>query len=154
MAPIDYNAVLADLEAKRGQMDAAIAVIRALIAGGTGADAAPPANGTPADNDGALPAPPAVVQGRPGKTIQTDIFFQLSTSDAIRKYLGMVTRPQAAHAIADALRAGGQVHAADEKTAYTNVANALRRSDDFIQTRTKEWGLAKWYGNKSKGDAE
>ena len=37
-APIDYNAVLADLLAKRGQIDAAIAVIRGFIKGsGSGA---------------------------------------------------------------------------------------------------------------------
>lgn len=35
-APIDYNAVLTDLLAKRGQIDAAIAVIRSLVGGTNG----------------------------------------------------------------------------------------------------------------------
>lgn len=59
-------------------------------------------------------------------------------------------------AIADALQAGGQVHASDAKTAYMNVNVALRRGKDkdFAQTRNGEWGLVEWYSGKSKGDAE
>ena len=50
---------------------------------------------------------------------------------------------------------GGQVHAVDEKTAYTNIYTALRRGKKFfVQTRSGEWGLVDRYGNKSKGDAD
>jgi DNA-directed RNA polymerase delta subunit len=67
----------------------------------------------------------------------------------------MARRPQTARVIADALRNGGQVHATDVKAAYVNVSTALRRSNDFVQTRNKEWALAEWYGNKSsKSDSE
>jgi hypothetical protein len=45
--PIDYSAVLADLEAKRGQIDAAIAVIRALVGSSVTGEGAPPKNGLP-----------------------------------------------------------------------------------------------------------
>lgn len=151
--PIDYNAVLADLEAKRGQIDAAIAVIRAML--GTGATDGAQANGAPSgDESRPAPTPVAAQIPRPAASLQTDTFFRLSTSDAVRKYLGMVKRPQTAKAIADALRNGGQVHAADEKTAYVNVATALRRNADFVKTRNKEWGLAEWYSGKAKTDAE
>lgn len=156
-APIDYTAVLADLEAKRGQIDAAIAVIRSLIGSTVTAEGVSlPISGQSGDDAAvASPAPP---QPRPRSaataTLETDTFFRLNTSDSIRKFLGIVKRPQSAKAIADALRAGGQVHATDEKTAYTNAYNALKRNDDFAQTRNKEWGLAEWYGNRSKESAE
>jgi hypothetical protein len=157
-APIDYNAVLSDLEAKRGQIDAAIAVIRSLIGGGS-TEGAPQSNGVPSGDDSTAPTgtvPGAPAQSRPVATGLSDpnIFFRLSTPAAIKKYLNMVKRPQTARVIADALHNGGQVHAADEKTAYVNVATALRRNEDFVQTRNKEWGLAEWYGNKPKGDGE
>jgi hypothetical protein len=149
-APIDYNAVLADLEAKRAQIDSAIAVIRALIGGGI--------TDTPsiAADDGASPGTIASTAFRPTPTltgIQSDTFFRLSTSQAIRKYLGMVKRPQTPKAIADALHSGGQVHAADPQRAYNNVFTALGRSpEDFVKTRNGEWGLAEWYSNKPKGE--
>ena len=152
-APIDYAAVLADLEAKRGQIDAAIAVIRSLIGNGGGVDMAPQGTGTSASGGIATPSRNAAPLSAPGE-IQTDAFFRLSTSASIKKYLGMMKRPQTAKVIADALRLGGQVHAADEKTAYVNVSTALRRTSDFVQTRNKEWGLAEWYGAQPKGDGE
>lgn len=153
-APIDYNAVLADLEAKRSQIEAAIQGIRALVALGitdmpAGATVAQEAS-TTGDN-GAGPAvrtPNASTV--PG--IASDAFFKLSTAAAIKKYLNMAKRPQTARLIADALHAGGQIHATDPQTAYMNVSSALRRNADFEQTRTKEWGLAEWYG--SKGESE
>lgn len=150
-ASIDYNAVLADLEAKRSQLDAAIEVIRALIGSGAtsgeaGAEAAVAENGT-ASGSG-----PARQGGQSGPTIDTDTFFGLNTPAAVRKYLSLMKRPQKPRAIADALQAGGQVHASDSKTAYMNVNVALNRGKDkeFAKTRNGEWGLAEWYGSKSK----
>jgi hypothetical protein len=153
-APIDYTAVLADLEAKRAQLDAAIQVIRALI--GSGA-ASGDAVGTEAlAENGTGPSPLRPATGHSAASIATDTFFRLSTAQAVRKYLGMVKRPQKTRAIADALQAGGQVHANDPKTAYMNVNVALRRGKDkdFVQTRNGEWGLAEWYSGKSKGEGE
>lgn len=156
-APIDYTAVLADLEAKRGQIDAAIAVIRTLV--GEGSAAQPQGNGGDEDNLASLASAAftgtAATPPRTAATVQSDSFFRLSTAAAVKKYLGMVKRPQTPRAIAEALRAGGQVHATDEKTAYINVYTALRRGKgDFAKTRTGEWGLVEWYGNRPKGDGE
>jgi hypothetical protein len=153
-APIDYNAVLSDLEAKRAQLDAAIQVIRALIGSGatTGGESGPaePINGENGTGG---------ASGRPapgGGSIATDAFFRLSTPAAVKKYLNMMRRPQKPRIIADALQAGGQVHATDSQTAYMNVHTALKRGKDkdFVQTRNGEWGLAEWYSGKSKGEGE
>jgi hypothetical protein len=154
-APIDYNAVLADLLAKRGQIDAAIEVIRAMVGtspvtdDGTGVEGAVPAVAPSAS------APPPKPATRPtSTTIENDTFFGLNTADAIRKYLTMMKRPQTARVIAEALSTGGQINSADMKIAYGNVYSALTRNKDFMKTRNKEWGLADWYGGKSKGDGE
>lgn len=152
-APIDYTAVLADLEAKRGQIDAAIAVIRTLV-GESGA--APQEDGNGDEGSQAKPSPATASVPPRNAAIQSDTFFRLSTSAAVKKFLGMVKRPQTPRMIADALRAGGQVHATDEKTAYTNVYTALKRGQDkdFVQTRTGEWGLVEWYSSKPKNETE
>jgi len=102
---------------------------------------------------GVIPA--AMAQPRSNAALQSDTFFRLTTSAAMRKYLAMMKRPQTSRAIAEALQAGGQVHAVDEKTSYTNVYTALRRRRDvFVQTRNGEWGLLEWYNNKPRADPE
>lgn len=151
---IDYQAVLADLEAKRDQIDAAIAGIRLMIGAVPDAtEAGSSESPAPKPEQGSKAAPRATANG---VAVQSDTFFQMSTSAAIRKFLAMAKRPQTPRAIADALHHGGQVHAVDAKTAYTNVYTALRRGQDgeFSQTRNGEWGLAEWYSNKPKGEGE
>ena len=150
-APIDYNAVLADLMAKRTQIDAAIEVIRSLIGSSAIADSG---NGDSTSLPTQRELPPS--QGTPssGVPIQSDTFFGLTTAAAVRKYLSLVKRPQTPTAIAEAIHRGGQVHAADLESAFKNVYTALSRSKDFVKTRNKEWGLAEWYANRPKGDAE
>jgi len=158
--PIDYSAVLADLEAKRGQLDAAIAVIRALISGGIATDEGTP---TASSNDSTgSDAPPARIRVNPAAvsntTVQNDTFFRLSTPEAIRKYLTMMKRPQKLPDIARALLEGGQVHAVDATTAYNNVYAAIKRMEktgEAVKIKTGDWGLAEWYGtNRPKGDGE
>lgn len=161
-APIDYNAVLADLEAKRGQIDAAIAVIRTLIgasATATGEGGSQALTDIPAGDGLVTITGPrgASATGVPSATgIPSDLFFRLSTAQAVKKFLSMMKRPQKPRAIADALKAGGQVNATDDKQAYGNVATALRRGTDkeFVQTRQGEWGLVEWYGSGGKANGE
>lgn len=156
-APIDYSAVLADLEAKRGQLDAAIAVIRALIgAGATNAEALPEQEGEQATPPARVPKSVVSAAHVAAADIKNDTFFGLSTAGAVRKFLTMAKRPQSPRVIANALLVGGQIHARDPKTAYTNVYSVLKRSKDkdFVQVRDGDWGLAEWYTNKPKNDAE
>lgn len=144
---IDYSAVLADLEARRATLDAAIAGIRAMLNGAT-----PELEDHPAE-EGASGATPPRARAATAAQLASDTFFGLSTHEAIRKFLGMAKRPQSAVAIARALTEGGQVNATDEKAAYVNVASSLRRRPGFVKTRNKEWGLAEWYQQK-KADTE
>ena len=150
-APIDYNAVLADLMAKRGQIDAAIEVIRSMIGSGV----APEIVARQGSDGAAGEDPSATVQSRVVVAEPSDpgnIYFGLSTAAAAKKFLATMKRPQSPRVIAAALRAGGQVSATDEKVAYQNTYTAMSRSKDFVKTRNKEWGLAEWYTNKQKGE--
>lgn len=154
-APIDYIAVLADLEAKRGQIDAAIEVIRTLIGSGATPESATQGLAISSDDDGNVSTVRRVAtpSAPPSGVIQNDTFFGLSTSAAVKKFLGMMKRPQFPRTIADALVTGGQLHAVDDKTAYANVSTALNRGKDTdfsLQKRTRLWGLAEWYPNQPK----
>jgi hypothetical protein len=155
--PIDYQAVLADLYARRAQLDAAITVIQAMLGTSTGTDDGAQANAMSPGSVLAPPAPPPARQDAPATTaVRSDTFFGLSTSGAIKKYLGMVKRPLSPRAIAQAVMEGGQIHAVDDKTAYTNVYSVLKRLKDkeFSQTRNGEWGLVEWYSNKARQEGE
>jgi hypothetical protein len=161
--PIDYQGVLADLEARKAQaiaqFDAAIASIRGILAG-TASDGVPvvvaeSSTGNGSSNGAVHPAPVAFVP-RPrtrgdGAQIESDTFFGLTTAQAIKKFLTMTKRPQTPKAMADALHDGGQLHARDAATSYRNAYTALMRlakAGQVVQTRKGDWGLAEWYSNK------
>lgn len=143
--PIDYTAVLADLETKRDQLTAAIAGIRAMMGS---VDASEGDDGDAASTDkpaeGAAPKAP---RGAASAVIQSDTFFGMSTAGAVRKYLTMTKKTQTPKAIANALREGGQIHATSDETAYRNVYSVLTRKEDvdFCKMTSGEWGLAEWY---------
>lgn len=157
-APIDYSAVLTDLRARRAQLDAAISVIETLLGGVSSGDES---SAQPGSSIASLLAPTAVPPSPASShatsaEVRNDMYFKLSTAGAVRKFLTINKRPASPRVIAQALQDGGQIHAVNEKVAYTNVYSVLKRlkDKDFVQTRTRDWGLAEWYTNKPKGDAD
>ncbi|MGH7724400.1 MAG: hypothetical protein ACREOU_03135 [Candidatus Eiseniibacteriota bacterium] len=123
---IDYRAVLADLEAKKSKIEAAIEVIRTMVEGG-GADGQPSLG------------PP----GAPDLALRSDSFFGMSIPDATEKFLRATKRPQSPPAIARALEQGGYTHSS------SNFPNTVRASINrlpgkFVQVG-REWGLVEWY---------
>ena len=119
--PIDYQAVLADLVARRDQLNAAIAAIE-QVAGVGG----------------------ATNTNKAAEEIRSDTFFGLSVPMATKKYLGMTGRqPKSPQEIVAALDAGGCVNAT-----YSNVYTALKRlrtAGEVHKLPNGEWGLAEWY---------
>src|SRR5207249_2601998 len=108
---IDYEVVLADLEAKRAALEAAVSALRlalnlgataAMNSGGAAATAAP------------KPIDPA--------TIRDDAFFGLSIGEAAKRYLEMVKRKQSVKEIADALERGGLPHTSSN---FTNTVGTM-----------------------------
>ncbi len=128
---IDYEAVLADLEARRADLEAAIIGIRRILG-----QTDEPGVSMKASNE-------------PGKPIELEIdaFIGMSVSDAAKKFLRMMGRkPQGTQTICDALVRGGFKSKA--KNFYSNVHTALSRDPDFVRVGRGKWGLAEWYPSK------
>ena len=124
--PINYAAVLADLQAKRVQLDSAIAAIRVLMEQtGVMAATAPP-----------LPRIVGLSQVPPGA------FVGLSISVAVRRLLEMMQRRMSVREIMRGLQAGGL-----KPSKYRNVYAILRQREsdkaDIIKV-DRQWGLAEW----------
>lgn len=137
-----YDIVLADLTARRDQLDAAIAAIQSAkgVASG-GALSSASSGGTP--------------------QIRSDEFFGMTVLDGAKKYLAMMKRPQGSQTITDALQQGGYLFSAGNPVA--TVASVLNRDDgkggDVVRTGKGMFGLAAWYPNRSRrkktnGDTE
>lgn len=138
-----YAAVLADLEARRAQIDATIATLKALQAGGIAATAGGAQVGTVIDNSG-------------DSEIAVDEFHKLTVGSAINKYLGMRGRKPATTAeIVEALTKGGQ--AGSEGNNFTvvvsNTLNRLQAADGSIsKVKRGLWGLKEWYDKKPSNE--
>jgi hypothetical protein len=138
--PLDIEAVVADLEAKKAAIDNAIQALRALY---------------PAGADGAALSAIAGVVARPVEPdkIPSDAFFGMrSIGDAARKYLSLVKRKQTTKQIVDALERGGFPH--QSKTFYSTVYTALQRlaeqdGGDMIRIGS-EWAIASWYPGQAR----
>lgn len=129
--PANYEAVLADLQEKRDQIDAAIAAIRLIM-------------GTP--NASAI-ATNGVQKVPPGEGIPHDAFLTLSTSDAAVKYLEMVRSAQTLSQIYQGLQAGGL------DVTYNAVQIALSRRADKVgdvANRNGKWVLTQWHPTYQK----
>jgi hypothetical protein len=127
---VDYRAVLADLEERRANLDAAIAGVRQLL--------------KLAPEEGATVAS-APQQKETEAAVRFDSFFGMTMPDAINKFLGMSKRPQPVGEITKALQEGGFPTTA--KNLITSVGSTLTRmklSGDVVSIQGK-WGLSSWY---------
>lgn len=131
---IDYEAVLADLKARRDQLNSAIAAIE-LISG-----------------SGAISSSVQVPGQSGAAKIEPDSFFGLTIVDAAKKYLGMMKRPQGTQGITDALKDGGYLFTSEQPV--QTVASVLARSDskggDIVRVGKGMWGLPEWYPNRPR----
>lgn len=121
-----YSVVLADLEAKKAELEAAIAAIKNVIATGGGAP----------------------IGGGPSKTGPSD-FLGMSIPDAAKLHLSRVRQKKSTQEIIDALTAGGL-----PPSKYTTVYNILTRRQkqvgDIVNLKG-DWALAEWYPNHRFG---
>ncbi len=139
--PMDWEAGLSDLRARRDRLNVAIGVIEQEVLGRTPSD--PESAQSPA-------VPNALPSRESGKTppIPSDAFFSLSVPDAARKYLSIVKRPAGAKEIEQAVREGGFQTVA--KNFYANLYTSLVRSEETFVKVGKKWGLVEWYPRRSK----
>ena len=124
--PINYAAVLADMEAKRAQLDSAIAAIKVLMEQ-TGVMAAT--------------APPVPRISSLSK-VPSNAFVGLSIADAVRRLLEMMQRRLTVKEILQGLQAGGL-----KPNKYRNVYAIMRDREAYkadIIKIDRQWGLAEW----------
>lgn len=131
-----YEVVLADLRAKRDEIDRTIETLSALS--GTARAAQPQVA------HGAIPPIPAPQDG-PGA------FLGMSISDAAKKALGAQRRPLGNIEIAKMLKDGG-LHMNSAEPANT-VGSVLSRRfqqiGDIVKVGRGMWGLKEWYPNQT-----
>jgi len=126
-APIDYEAVLADIDARIAKLQTTReGILELMAAAGT----------TPSGGSG-------------GGKIAHDAFLKMSIPDATKKYLSMARQKKGTQAIIDALEQGGL-----PRSAYSTVYAVLRRREkqigDIINMQG-DWALAEWFPNYKKG---
>jgi hypothetical protein len=124
---VNYNAVLADLENRKAQIESAIAAVKAIIAASGGSF-----DGT----NGGVISP---------DNIPTGAFLRLSIADATKKFLDMVKTKQSVPQITQALERGG-LPPAKTNTVYAVLRRRENDIGDIIRLGD-EWALAEWYPN-------
>jgi hypothetical protein len=129
---INYEAVLADLEARRAQLDSAIAAIRQIMGQLGGVGLVPPASGASV----------------PSGTLQHDAFIGMSIPEAAKKYLASVRRKLSTQDLMTALEAGG-LPPSKYGTVYAILRRREKQVGDIINMKG-DWGLTEWYPNHRK----
>lgn len=131
-----YEAVLADLQAKRDQIDQAIAALTTLRGGAVVMPA-----GMPLQNAGA----PSPIEETAG------MYLGMSITDATKKLLALRKRTMGNADIARELQAGGL--AMTSKDPVNTVGSVLTRRfnevGDVVKVGRGIWGLKEWYPGRS-----
>lgn len=140
-----YDAVLADLKAKRDQIDHAILVLEGLRGGVSLPGLVQPQTGPDADVDG------------PGA------FLGMTIPDAAKKLLNARKRALGNADIVAAFKAGGlEMRSVDPLNTIGSVlTRRFNTVGDIVRVGRGVWGLAEWYPNRNfrkkgapKGDNE
>lgn len=128
-----YDAVLADLKAKRDQINQAIAAIESIRAGG-------PAPG----RDSGIEKPSNGMNG-PGDLLG------LSMVEAAKKVLAARRQPLKSADILEAFRVGGLPLTSKEPLNVVGSVLTRRFNDvgDVVRVSRGTWGLKEWYPNRS-----
>jgi len=129
---VDYNVVLADLEAKRDALDDAIEGIRKMLA----------MSGLSVSTNGAPGATSFTLDDIP-----SNAFHGLNIGAAAVKLLDITQKPLSMQAIADALERGGFRHTSKNfvNTVSTAMYRMYQEVDPLVVKQGREWGLRAWY---------
>lgn len=130
--PINYEAVLADLEARKAQLESAIAAIKMIST----------QSGNIGPNGG----------GGGSTTVGQSDYLGMSIPEATKKYLTAARQKRSTQDVMKALESGGL-----PESKYATVYSILRRREkqvgDIINM-SGDWALAQWYPNHRKRSKE
>jgi hypothetical protein len=132
---VDYQAVLADLKARRTRLDDLIAGIEAVVGGS-------------AEAVGVGESVSVKLGVGPMPSIHPDTFFGLGIGEAAKKYLKMVRRAQHTAAIADALGKGGLKR--PDVNVLSSILVRAAKGREVTKVGKGMWGLAEWYPKPPK----
>lgn len=143
--PLDYAAILADLEAKRAALEATIASLRSAIslgALGQVGDLAPLGSG---QGQG-----PTLLLGMSGigvGEVPAGAFHGKSIPEAAKLYLEIVKRKQTSKEIGEALRKGGMESTSKnfQQMVHSVLDRARKANTGIVKLDRSHWGLAGWY---------
>lgn len=137
MEPVDYTAILADLEAKKAALEHTISSFRQAMAMG--------ALGQMATDGGIVPS--VSVPSITGGEVPAGAFHGRSIPEATQLYLEIVKKKQTGREIAEALQKGGME--STSKNFAEVVGNGLNRArrlgNSGLVKLGAHWGLASWY---------
>jgi hypothetical protein len=135
--PIDYSAIVADLEAKKAAIENTLASLRSAIALG--------ALGQPGD----APAIPGAMSASSifSGDIPDGAFHGKGIPEATKLYLEIVKKKQTASEIANALKKGGMESTSSDFLAVVKAGlNRARKLQSSPLVKIgKHWGLKPWY---------
>ena len=137
--PVDWAAVLAELEAKRVALDKAISSLRVVIASGVLFGSAEDAMPAMADSVGV---------GLHGGDVPIGAFLGKSIPEAAKLCLQIVKKKMTTREIAEALKKGGIETTA--KTSFPSIVHSIlmraaRSGTGIVKLDRSHWGLAEWY---------
>lgn len=124
---------MADLEARKAQLEVTIAQIRAIM-------------GQPGVTGG--PVPPGGGGGYNGATPAHDAFIGLSIPEAAKKHLGIVRKKLSTQDLMAALELGG-LPPSKYSTVYGVLSRRESKVGDIVNIKG-DWALAEWYPNYRK----
>jgi HB1, ASXL, restriction endonuclease HTH domain len=128
-----YAVVLADLRARRTQIDQAIQAIESIRGLGSGGGAPPPAAAHPQPQN------------------EAGAYLGMTIAEATRKLLASKKRAMGTSDILAALTAGGlALTSADPiNTVSAVLGRRFDKTGDIVRVERGTWGLREWYPNRS-----
>lgn len=134
--PINYEALIADIEAKIAHLQATLAGVKAVAAmNGLGINPAP----TTPSGGGGIPQ-----GGKPAP----DAFLGKSIPEAAKMYLTSQRRKLSTQELMEAMEAGG-LPGSKYQTVYAILARRENKVGDIVNIKG-DWALSEWYPNYVK----
>ena len=156
--PTASHASLTALTAKRDELSKAIEAIEALLSVAHGTDFIESAIDSIVKTSlGSISilkseASSDVTYNEHSEPIRADAFFGMSVMDAVVAYLSIVKKPQTAHDLIDAIKAGGYLFLTNNPLG--SVTSTLNRSHQtngaVVRTGKNTYALAEWYASRAR----
>jgi len=140
---VQWDAVIADVEAQIAELTAALKTLKKIrnLGGGlgtfTGVFEAPPSSFFEPNSNKTV--------SEASNDIRSDAFFKMTIADAAIKYLRKWAdrTPRSTKAIIDALAKGG-IKGKEYQTVYKILARRAKEKKDVVNVHG-DWGLPEWY---------